>query len=556
MKIISLIFILLFVISCDKNTPILTISENFRNIIEKAEEQRFSHPEFVDSVLQQILPDIKRIDNDNLWAKYYYLQAHVALYKNDFVNVTYLLDSTENFGLNNDINYKGKVMLLKAVNCEELYLNNEAFEYYNELYNNSYLLNSNERLIAIFGKARVEKKSGIPFNSCISEVDQIIKTSSDIDYGLYNANMAYLSDSEKKAINFYKEALLYYQNKQIIYRCISTTINIASLYINYNNDSSLVYLENANATLMSYYLKPTNQSYQRFRDRLFLDKTYAKLYYTTKNYSQSLEYIDKAIPIADSLKLNSYLHFLKKMKSNIFFKQKKYLKARQLLKESYKHHYKYRLDISDSQIKYINAKNNVDRIISENKLLKTKRRIVRLRNQINLLYSIICSIILLLIIFEWQKLKYVFSQSKEQSHKKDIKIQQLDDRLLNIKKHMLTPCKSDAHALSKIGKEIKSGETVFNWDTFFLMYSYKYPLYEQRFAEYFPELNLKDIQFIMAEHWVLSDEKIAQLFNIKIDSVRKKRQRLKNKLKIPAKQNIREYIITILTNTSYKNQSN
>jgi len=155
----TLIAFAILMVSCKTNKPVPRENQELADKLELA------------VMLNSIFEDLKYEKSDELWAKYYFVKAHVEESKSHFVAATMLLDSAINRDLYKDSVYEARVILLEAIINEQLLLFENARNYYNQLCNEDQecLLTPNEKLIVILGKARIAKRLHLPIDKYLEE---------------------------------------------------------------------------------------------------------------------------------------------------------------------------------------------------------------------------------------------------------------------------------------------------------------------------------------------------------------------------------------------------
>lgn len=98
-------------------------------------------------------------------------------------------------------------------------------------------------------------------------------------------------------------------------------------------------------------------------------------------------------------------------------------------------------------------------------------------------------------------------------------------------------------ALSEANKLFRSAKNMDqDWKTFKLHFEEVHPEFFSKLSEKFPELNVNDLRMCAYLTLNLSAKEIAQIFNITPESVRKRKQRLRQKLNVSSDQNLADLL--------------
>jgi len=265
-----------------------------------------------------------------------------------------------------------------------------------------------------------------------------------------------------------------------------------------NLDSSQYYIKkaellNSDPSLIPIIHNSRQQSYYYYK--------YAYILYYMGKYDEAIAYIDLALPISESLDLENLLYLLKGVKSDILFDQGDYEASKNQAEESFNHYYIYKLNASEDKIRYIEAKNHLDEILLENQMYELNIDNAKLSNRLYLLFSMIISIAVVFLIFRGKRIKEDLTLAYEHIYKKDKSIFRLEDKITKINTHIDAKHFPQQVVLSNIDKEIKTDNSISCWDSFYLMYSHKYPDCDHKLKKYFPQLKPKELQFALCEHY-------------------------------------------------------
>ncbi|MFZ6053240.1 tetratricopeptide repeat protein [Halocola ammonii] len=106
--------------------------------------------------------------------------------------------------------------------------------------------------------------------------------------------------------------------------------------------------------------------------------------------------------------------------------------------------------------------------------------------------------------------------------------------------------KPEAHREKAVSEAINQLKTARNmdqdWETFKLHFEEIHPVFFSRLSEDFPELNSNDLRMCAYLTLNLSSKEIAQIFNITPESVRKRKQRLREKMDVSSDKNLSELL--------------
>ncbi len=548
---LALVTFVLLLTSCKTEKPDLNVNQELADKLELAINLRFSQSEVLDTMLNGVFDELKLENSDQLWAKYYFVKAHVEESKSHFAAATLLLDSAINRGLYEDAAYEARVILLEAIINEQLLLFENARNYYNQLCNEDMAcqLTSNEKLTVILGKARIAKRLHLPIEKYLEAAEKLITDQPNMNLGLYYSNLAFFSKDPTLDIKYLKLSLGYYKEHDLPLKIFNSYYNLASDYVKINLDSSLYYIQqaevlNSDSSLIPIIRNSCQQSYYYYKSAYVL--------YHMENYTEAIKYIDLALPISESLEMENSLFGLKGIKSDILFLQGHYQASKDLAEESSNHFYTYKLKASENKIRYIEAKNHLDDVLLENQMYELNLDNAKLSNRLYLLFSILISIILIFLIYRGKKIKSDLLLAYEGLYKKDRSIFRLEDKVVKVNNYAESGHFPEKTVLSNINKELKADIAISSWDNFYLMYSHKFPDSDHLMRKNFPHLKPKELQFALCEHYGLSDEKIAIIFNVQLTTIRKKRQRLRQVLSLTPNDNIKDYLSQSLTKRSYK----
>jgi tetratricopeptide (TPR) repeat protein len=548
---LTFLYLLIVLTSCENAKQAVSPHSELRAQLQQAEEMRFSRPECSDSILNHSLEELKVVNNDELWAQYYFVKAHVEESKSNFVEVSLLLDSAVNHGLYNDKAYEVRVILLEAIINEQLLLFKEASALFNSLceMKEDCALTPHEQLMVYLGKARIAKRLRLPFADHLAKAEDIVSQNTNIDLGIFFSNKAFLSSDSDKKIEYSKRALDYYIKKEMPLKIYNCYYNMAFHYVDINIDSSLHYIHKAQVLNLDSSLVDiiTNS-----RQQCYFYYNYAIILFHHGDNEQALDYIRLALPIAESLGLENALYGLKSIKADILFIQGYYLASKSIAEEASDHYYTYKLKASENQIKYLEAKTHIEEVLTDNRISHLKLNNKTLSNRLYLLFSFILVCLIIVLIFHAKRIKGHLVKSYERIYKKDVSIFELENKISIVNGHLNMKVHPEKVILSQINKELKDKATISSWDTFFLMYTHKHPECYERFQNLFPHLKPMELQFALCVHYGLSDEMTAHLFKVKKASIRKKRQRLRQILDLSPDADIKEHLSHALTKRPYK----
>ncbi len=536
-------FILLF--SCQKEVQEeLSNSTDLSQRLQKAEDLRFSHPEIVDTMLHNIYEDLKGSTSKEFWAKYYFVKAHVEMEKYNFPKSILLLDSaisTDRAGMDA---YKDKFNLAYILIYESSQLYKQSLEHHEKIDIEQSTLTNNEKLTVLLSKARLLFHYKKNTKEAICQADELVKTCEDIDWGLYYSNKAYFSDSTEEVAELEKKAIAYYRSKMSHLKEFKALCLLAITYMSIDIDSSLVFLEKADRLKIKRKLCDIIDHNEK---GAFYNQVLAEVLQRKGLYKSSNDVITDGIYQSRELHFEDRLFFLYKLKSKNHFELKEYKISNDCLHKALKHRLAYSARITTNQIHVNNAREKLHKLQEEHKMCAVIHKNERLKKRLFFLYSLLSSLLLMILFYNRRRINDLLKGTLEKLHQRNISVLHYQNKVESIDKHANDSIFFDKTKLSMIREEIDTGLEISSWEILNEMYQQKFPQGEKIIRKNFPNLKNKDYQHLMCIHWGFTNEKIARIFRIKTDSVRKRSNRIKKALGIPTSKDLKEIL-----NTSFK----
>ncbi len=543
---LAIILTTFILFSCTKGNPKPSVNLDLLERLQEAENIRFYRPEVVDTILTNIVDALRKEDTDELWAKYYFLKAHVEYERGDYEQLVHYIDSAKLRGLDNDSVYNKKIVLLEALTKESLKLYDEAWQLYNfcnnDICDNG--LTDNEKLKAYLAQARIAKSINLDIEPYLFKADKLVKgRKEEIDLGLYYSNMAFFSTG-KERLRFSILSNNYYRKNNLNYQLVKSLDLIANSFINHNIDSAIYYHNEA-----SVVIEELNKGFIGLKKEDLLYHLYvgSKLLIKNEEYEKCITILDSSLYLSDIQKSDLFKYRFKILKSKVLFITKQYKAARVYEEKAYEHYLDYDKKIARNKIMYINAQNHINTIKQENEILCLKDKSTRQKNSLYLFYSIIISVVLIFLIYNSNKLKRMLDKSHQCLHKKEISLLESEDMLKCIYSHLNVKTLPAKTIVSKISQELNKTQNISSWDNFNERYRYQYPKGERNIRVAYPDLKAGDVRYLMCCHYGLTDSKMADVFGIKETSVRKQRQRIKERLKLNSEDDLQNFILKILS---------
>lgn len=533
-----IITLITLLFSCTKEDVEQTPNPQLVKSLDIADEFRYRSPMIMDSILLESIHLLDSADDNELWAKYYYLKAHSKADNEDYEGAVSLLDSATNTSFAFATAYQNEMNLLYGLIYEGILLYKDALTYVQPLCTKD--LRDNDKLIGLLLNCRLHFCIREDYKYYFNKVDSLIINSNNVDRGLYYAHKAALFPKENKNYKFDRLALKHHRLDQDIKAELSTLNSLTVSFINYNLDSAQYYMNQAreliekNLTVMNTCIETGIH---------MLNK--ARVDYKRTNYLQSLEANKSAIALFKRLKREYQLYVAYTLQADIHFALEQYKAALKAKDLALKHRLEYSSKITSHQIRVNNAKERVEKLKQENKYYAVVYKNERMSKQIAILFITIAFLVIILLYLNRKKLRENLNHSFAKLHKKDVAILSYQGKLESIKSTAELPY-HDKAKVSKIKLAFDEKSEVDTWEVFNEMYNNRYPQGEIAIRKAFPQLNEKDYKHIMCIHYGFSNQKIATLFDIQKDSVRRRSNRIKQTIMVPKEIDLKDIVLEAL----------
>ena len=535
-----IIFIIL-IVSCKREKPALAVNQELTNTLQLAVDLRFEHPEEVDTLLHGVYAALKNENSDELWAKYYFVKAHVELVKNKYTQSILLLDSATR---NEDFKqtYQDKINLSYVLIYELSLLYKTSLEYHKRIDIAQAHLSNNEKIITLFSRARIANHLRKSTDSYLARADSLVKHGDDIDLGLYYSNKAFFAKNINKQLEYNKKSYEYAQLNNDGVKAFRGLCLLAHNYVDINLDSATFYLTKArelkNKQNLGCLIDCTEKG-------IFYHIVWAKLYHKKHLYTLSNTKAQLAIKQSIQLNLEDKIYYMYQLMSKNHFALGEYTTSNECLNHALTHRLAYSTRITSRQINIDEAKERLDKLKQENIMYAIIYRNEQLKNRAFLAYSLILSGIAILLFYNRKRIKGMLHGANNKIQKKDITILHYQNTVEHINQHVHDEILFDKTKLSKIRQAIENDSKLSSWEVINEIYQHKYPEGEILIRKGFPDLKAKDYQHLMCMHLGLSPEKMANIFNIQKNSVRKRTNRIKICFKIPPEADLKEVILDL-----------
>ncbi len=563
MRFLCLIPFVLIMVSCQQAGISDSLPPDLVETLAEAEELRFRRPEYVDVLLSQSLEAIEHADNDELWAQYYFIQAHVEMSKGHFDHVTHLVDSI-NICKTFQANYEDKIILMNALLYEKMLLYESSYGYYKKVarLDRAVALTNDELLIALLGKVRIQFWLMSDYKTTFNLATSFVAQHDDVDLCIYHSNGALLDGNDNRSWHL-KMSEQCAMADSCHYQLLQSYIQHAA----YCREQDSI----------AHYLGKATQCLEKHRlDWLFKNTIIEASYLEIKSkslkaqgqFDDAMVFAQKGIDLSLRLRLEDKAYRMCVLLSDMQFALGQYTQAMASKDQALNCRLAYAQRINSYKIKYLDVKERADILKIENDDLLTDKKSKTLQVRFVLVYSFIVSFIIYLLYSNRRKIndmlnvakrtmrvkesiheRYkerndaILMKSQEEIHRKDMMLKDKEERLTKITSLVKDSPYKDKSKLIKIENLVTSVKTTESWDLFYEVYQYKYPKGEKSMRTIFPSLAPKDYQYLMCVHYGLSHEKMAVLFSIQKDSVRKRSLRLKKTFGISPNTDIKNFLL-------------
>ncbi|MBN2669001.1 MAG: hypothetical protein JXR60_07215 [Bacteroidales bacterium] len=279
------------------------------------------------------------------------------------------------------------------------------------------------------------------------------------------------------------------------------------------------------------------------------------VYLKQKHYKASLAVVDNVLPLMESQNQHNMLMrlYLRKANiyeyANIFDSAYFYLSKARILQK------RYFYDRMDQKINEMSAKYELETKKKEIEIVENRR----LQEEREKWFYVILTIVLAIVLLSFAWLFVVKRKNLKQKHQislyeNALLSKQLDsndkeltssiahrvaqkDLLKNIKKHLKE--NQQKEALDLINANI---DTSIKWDNFFVNFRKNHPLFNSKLKATHPNLNENDLQICALLKMQLKSQEIAQILNVQLSSINKRRQRLRKKLNLDQNSDLFQYL--------------
>lgn len=386
MKYLYFLSFLIIFISCHPTRTAESIPTHLVKLLVETEEIRFRKPEQVEVMLSDCLVNVEEVDNDELWAQYYFVLAHVEMAKGHFDEVFRLADSVNTCPAF-VADYRDRIDLMYALVYERLLLYEPAYEYFNSLarQNAGVKLTHDEMLNALLGKARIEFWLMSDYKSTFKEAKQFATKHNDVDKGLFYLDAA-LFDARDKRFGHLRMSEQCALNEDCYYQLLQRYVQHAAYC--QQQDSIDVYLSKAMHCLDEYGLESMYRN-------TYIEASYLELksnsLYAHGSFDEAMSLAQKGIDMAIALKLEDKAYRMCAMLSEVQFEMAQYALAMQSKDKAMEYRVAYLDRLKSDKIKYLDVKDTANHLKKENDglLSEKKRKTIQLR--LFLAYSLIVS---------------------------------------------------------------------------------------------------------------------------------------------------------------------
>jgi tetratricopeptide (TPR) repeat protein len=415
----------------------------------------------------------------------------------------------------NNTLYQVKTQLILGWIAEKIgYWEQAKFNYLKIIELNS--SGTRELALANIGMARCQMYQKQKLEPYLLRGITLLKRIGRQEYSIYSDYIKCILNTK----NDYNKIIL--QNIATRYEKIGLNNNASGVYkslglkYKYENkfDSAHYYIDKA--------LSLTNKTYPATSLVPALYQIKGSIYYLQKNYTQAKKNLLKAITACDSLKQIQTKYYAYKYLVKIDTINKDYISAFYNKTLEHKYYKKMHLKEYEYHSKLLEISLNVQKYTNINEKL-------RYRNSMLLIIFILCSCILILVIL-WVIIKNKLKFLKQEESKKALKnllvglgekrlfyknINELDIKNIYIKHGNLNECFEEAYY-----ETIKS------------------------FKKNYTQLTNSDIRYAVMFTMGLSDDVIAQIRNVNIDSIQKSKRRMRKKLGLERGYDLQKYFLS------------
>ena len=202
MKHIYLFLLTIILCSCKEELPVkIEVPQHLEQALEAAENFGFRNYDALDSILTYTQEEIKQVDDNELWAKYYLLKAQKVLIEAKHDQAALLIDSATFYSSTFTYNHQDKINLLYGLIYEGTLLYKEALEYLQPICEKQCNFSDNDKLVTILANARILFFLKKDYKSFIKRADSLVSTGADIDLGLYYSHKRMQSSESNKNQN-------------------------------------------------------------------------------------------------------------------------------------------------------------------------------------------------------------------------------------------------------------------------------------------------------------------------------------------------------------------
>lgn len=556
-KLLYILTIFHFLVSCSTRVNEESVPEDLALLLTEAEDLRFRKPELVEAMMANCRDSIMNSDNPHLPAQYYFISAHVEMARGHFDQANLMVDSMYAFP-SFVAQYADKINLMYALMYEKRLMYEPAYGFYKALTKSRKTpkLNSEEQLIALLGQARIQYWLKADYKTTYSLAETFVASHPELDVCLLHYNGVLLDSSDKRFFHLKQgeQCALEHGCHYLLLQCY-----IQHAVFSQEADTIGQYLSLVEECVGKYGLASMYKGTQIEASYLEIK---SKWWHAQGQYAESMRLAQQGIALAETLQMPDKAYRLCLLLSDMQFSMKHYDQAMLSKDKAMDYRLAYSQQVNGDKMKVIEAQEQADRL-----LVETKSKTFQLRLYLG--YSIIVSLIIYLLYINRKKLNEMLSSTKRKMQVKDTmheryverneaRIQQTmaeihrKEKLLKDKQVRLEEISSlvkespfkDKSKLNKIEDVVSAEHEVESWDLFYEDYQYKYPHGENALRQAFPSLSPKDYKYLMCIHYGLSHDKIAVLFSIKPDSVRKRCFRLKANFGISRNTDIKSYVLS------------
>lgn len=565
MHLTRLLYILLlfhFLMSCSPTVHEENAPAHLVALMAEAEDLRFRNPEVVDTMLSHAHEAILNVEDDHLRAQYYFISAHILMLKGYYTNVASLLDSVHTCPAFVDA-YQSRIHLINALVCERRQMYESAYEYYKKVLRTSASLTDEEQLMVLLGTARIRYWLSSDYKTTFQQAQDFVSDHKGLDMCIFHS-YAVLLDSNDKRFEHLKQSEHCAQHHGSYYLLLQNYIQHAAF--EQDQDSIAHYLAKAKQSVKAHQL---DSMYCNTTLEASCMEIESKLLQAHGKYDEAMPLAQAGIALSLKLKMEDKAYRLSLLLSDMQYAHQQYDLAMQSKDLALECRLAYSQRVNGDKIKYIEAKDKAAILRAENDVLleDTKHKTFQLR--LFLIYSIIVSLIIYLLYVNRKGINDLLLVTKrkmqaqdsmherykehnearilkstEEIHRKNMMLKDKQVRLEKITSLVKESPYKDKSKLNKIEDLVSSDQVAETWDLFYEVYQYKFPNGEMSIRSAFPSLSPKDYKYLMCIHYGLSHDKIATLFSIQPDSVRKRCFRLKTNFGISRNTDIKNFVLS------------